>query len=195
MSGPSFVILEYNCLQEIAPCLADIREHAAETSCEIVVTSNSLYSEEIRNRLIQEYPGVHWLFNERNGGYAYAMNRGIEAAEGDVIVLLNADARVKDGVGPALGYMNSDPNVGLVGPKIVDGYGNLQDSARPFLTPGTAFRRVMKKVSSGKNVSLEKGFAYDKAQPVDWVIGAFMMVKRNAIEKVGLLDEGYFLYV
>lgn len=191
----SFIILEYGCPQEIAHCVAKFREHAAETSYEIIVTSNSRYSQAIKRRLIQEYSGIHWLFNERNGGYAYAMNRGIEAAKGEVIVLLNADACLKSDIQPALGYLSENPKVALLGPKIVDSAGDLQDSARPFLTPGTALRRVIKKVFSGNNVSLEKGFAYDKSQPVDWVIGALLMVKRSAIEKVGLLDEGYFLYV
>lgn len=191
----SFIILEYDCLQEIAPCLASIREHAAEASCEYIITSNSQYHEEIKKRLIQEYPGVHWLFNERNGGYAYAMNRGIEAAKGEWVALLNADARLKYDISPAMRYLRENPKVGLLGPKIVNANGELQDSARPFMTPGRAIKRILKRAFSGKSVLLEKGIDYNKNRPVDWVIGAFMMVKKEAVDVVGMLDEGFFMYV
>lgn len=191
----SFIILEYNCLPEIAPCLASLRENAPDTSCEYIVSSNSLYPEKTRQKLIRESPEIHWIFNDKNGGYPYAMNRGIQAAKGEFVVLLNADTRLKSIVGSALEYFRKTPELGLLGPKMVDNKGNYQDSARNFMTPWLAMRRLLARILFRKRVLLEKGFDYDQGQPVDWVIGAFMMAKKSAIEKAGLLDEGYFLYV
>lgn len=191
----SFIILEYQCLPESSHCLTSLREYSSDTSCEYIISSNSLYPEETRQRLIQESPDIQWIFNEKNGGYAYAMNRGIEAAKGEWIVLLNADTRLKSSMGFALKYFKEIPELGLLGPKIIDKRGDLQDCARSFMTPWLASQRIMARVFSGQRVLLEKGFDYEKAQPVNWVIGAFMMVKKSAIEKVGFLDERFFLYI
>jgi N-acetylglucosaminyl-diphospho-decaprenol L-rhamnosyltransferase len=191
----SYVILEYDCLGEIGPCLASLKKFSSGLACEYIVASNSRYDGELRNKVSAEFPEVHWIFNEKNGGFAYAMNRGLETAVGETVALLNADVRLMSDVAPAVIFLSSNPGVGLIGPKIVDEKGTLQDSARPFMTPWRALRRALARVGGGRRVLLERGFDYDRMQPVDWVIGAFMMAKKSAIEKVGTLDEQYFMYV
>lgn len=191
----SYVIIEYRCLEQIQPCLDSLWENSRDLKCEYIVSSNSLYDHETRNKVITDFPDVRWIFNEKNGGYAYAMNRGLEKAKGEWIVLMNADARLKAGIINAVSYLRENPKIGIVGPKILDEAGVLQDSVRPFMNPWRAIQRLVSRAYRGKDVLLEKGLDYNIAKPVDWAIGALMMIRKSAIENIGLLDERYFLYV
>lgn len=191
----SFVIIEYFSLAEISPCLEALRRHAQGLSHEAIVSSNSGYPREEQERLEMDYPQIRWLFNERNGGFAYAADRGIEATSGEAVVLLNADARLRGELNPALCFMKNHPGAAVIGPRIVNAEGELQDSARPFMTPLRALKRSVARIFNGKRVILEKNFDYGRTQLVDWVIGAFMMIKRSAIDKAGMLDERYFMYL
>jgi len=191
----SFIIIEYHCLEEIGPCLAQLQKNSMGTTCEYIITSNSGYSLIIQNRIRKDFPNVQWIFNEKNGGFAYAMNRGIAKATGEVIVLLAPDARVLSDLGPAQRFLHENSKVAVLGPKVVDRQGNVQDSARCFLSPYGLVQRSFLRLIKHRKTILERKFDYNQVQPVDWVIGAFMMVKKSALEKVGMLDEEYFLYV
>ena len=191
----SCVIVEYRSLERIGSCLDSLLRQTSGLAGEIIVSSNSEYPEEERERLKGEFPAARWLFNDRNGGFAYAANRGIEAATGDVIVLLNPDARPRGGLHAAFRFLRDNADAAVLGPKIVNGAGELQDSARAFMTPAMAMRRSLARVFGGSRVLLDRAFDPGRSQPVDWVIGAFMMVNKTALAAVGLLDEGYFMYV
>lgn len=192
----SFIIIEYNCLNNAEECASSIREKCKNVSHEIIITSNSNYPIEKREFLSKAFPEIKWIFNENNLGFARAMNRGIVAASGEIITVINPDVRIRDGsIFAAYNYLNGNEDVGIIGPQIVDSGGNLQDSCRKFMTLSNFLNRLAQRLILKKDVILNKDFNYTKVQPVDWVIGAFMMLKRDALKKVGLLDEDYFLYV
>jgi len=141
-------------------------------------------------------PDVRWVFNRRNKGFAAGMNSGLLTSRGRVIALINPDVRLSKGnMRKAFDYLISHEDVGLIGPRVVDGKGGVQDSCRTFMGPSQLLARVSRRISHGTDVLLDPTFDYTSTQPVDWVIGAFMMAKREALAKVGLLDENYFLYV
>jgi len=192
----SFVTIEYYCPDDLGACIESIQEKCADISYEIIVSSNSLYEIQKRERLKKKFHGVKWIFNEKNLGFAAAMNKGILISSGKCVVVINPDARLLAGSLPdAYDYLLSHPEVGIVGPRIVDNNGNVQDSCRKFLTPVELMLRTVERVFLKKEVLWNERFDYDVIQSVDWVIGAFMMIKRNPMEKVGLFDDKYFLYI
>ena len=192
----SFIIIEYHCLDSVYSFLDSIRSTCVGISYEVIISSNSLYDQQKQNVLTKKMPDVMWVFNQTNKGFAGGMNSGILMASGKVIVLMNPDAKISRGdMRKAFDYLMSHQNIGLMGPKIIDQKGNVQDSCREFMIPKKLFSRVRKRVLQGKDVLLVPKFDYTSTQLVDWVIGAFMIIRRDALAKVGLLDQNYFLYV
>ncbi|MEW6586027.1 MAG: glycosyltransferase family 2 protein [Nitrospirota bacterium] len=192
----SFVVVEYHCVDDIKKCISSIRHSADGLLHEIIVSSNSPYPVDKRRNLEREMPDVRWVFNAVNRGFAGAVNAGIAHASGSCIVITNADVVFKQGsLASAYRYLTDHRDAGIIGPKIVDREGNIQDCCRRFMTPWRFSVRFAKRLLFRRDVVLRKGFDYGKLQPVDWIVGAFMMVKREAMEKVGLMDEDYFLYV
>lgn len=192
----SFVIIEYHSVQDVIECAASIIETCGGVQAEIVVSSNSTYSFEQQAILIYDHPNTKWIFNPENGGFANGMNSGLEICTGDVVVIMNPDVRIQtNNISSASKFLIRNPDIGLIGPRIIDTNRSVQDSCRPFMSPFQFLRRIPQRIFWGKDVLLEKDFEYQKVQPVDWVIGAFMMIRRDALEKVGGLDNGYFLYV
>lgn len=135
---------------------------------------------------------LKWVFNEKNGGFAYAMNQGLSVASGDVLVIMNPDVRLGQGIEGMLDLLCFNKNIGIIAPKIVNANGVLQDSFRHFITPWNFLRRHVERLLTKKQIHL--GRQELKVQDVDWVIGAFMMIGRSAYEKVGGLDDKYFMY-
>lgn len=188
----SIVIVEYHSIDEIRRALSAIRGVLPEA--EVVVSSNSLYDEDTQSSITEEFTGCKWVFNERNGGFAYAMNRGLEAAEGDLLVISNPDCIISHGISEMAEFLSTHPQVGAVAPRIVDEEGNIQDSARPYVTVQSYVWRQVKRILLRREAVLESGFDYNAIQTVDWVIGAYIMVTREAYERTGGLSEDYFMY-
>ena len=192
----SFVIIEYYSLPDVFACAQALMTSCADINIEIFVSSNSMYSLGERERLQNEMKNLKWIFNPTNGGFAYGMNSGLERATGDMLVVANPDTRIKNGsLLEAYSFLMASDGVGMLGPRMVDCQGNVQDSCRPFITPAKLARRLLTRIFKSKNVILEQGYDYTRIQPVDWVIGAFMMVKKSAYASVGGLDQRYFLYL
>ena len=91
-------------------------------------------------------------------------------------------------------FMNEHPTVGAIAPRMVDQEGNIQDTARPYVTLPRYIWRQIKRVIGHKSTILDNSIDYDKIQTVDWLIGAFIMVSRKAFEATNGLDEHYFMY-
>ncbi len=192
----SFVIIEYHCLEDLKKCINSILGKCKDISCQIVISSNSLYSMGKREEILGDIRGVKWIFNEENLGFSRSINVGLSNTSGKSVVVMNPDVKILNGgILSAYKYLMTQPDVGVIGPKIVDKDGNIQDSCRKFMKPSDLFARLLKRLFLKKDVLISSQFNYSKIQSVDWVIGAFMMAKREAIEKVGLLDERFFLYV
>lgn len=192
----SFVIIEYYSIEDVTACVASINDTCSGIKNEVIVSSNSTYPVDKQAELVDNLPDIKWIFNPENGGFANGMNSGLKNCSSDVVVIMNPDVRIlsKD-ISSASEFIIKNQNVGLIGPRIIDTNGSVQDSCRPFMSPFQFLRRIPKRIFKAKDVLLEKNFEYEKVQYVDWVIGAFMMIRRDALNKVGGLDGGYFLYV
>lgn len=185
----SFIIIEYHSFDDIVECIATIRS-STSLSYEVIVSSNSCYLLEVQERILKKMEHVKWVFNSKNGGFAYAMNRGIEKAVGDFLVIMNPDVRIKYGIEYMFDFLYFNEQVGIVSPKIVNSLGEVQDSFRKFLTPSNFILRQLRRIFYRRNEVI----TMTKLENVDWVIGAFMMISKKAYEAVCGMDEKYFLY-
>jgi GT2 family glycosyltransferase/glycosyltransferase involved in cell wall biosynthesis len=149
-----------------------------------------------------EFPQVIFSKNSYNMGFAKAINIVLKQSNSPYIALLNPDTYVMDDFfEPILSYMEEHPQVGIVGPKILNRDGSVQGSARVFPTPFTALfgrnsllsRWFPNNLITRKNVLTIRSDGITPME-VDWVSGACMVVRRKAVDDVGLMDERFFLY-
>lgn len=186
----SIIIIEYHSLDEINGISKTLRS-CSDEDFELIISSNSQYSEVEQEIIKKKYPFATWSFNEKNGGFAYGMNEGLKVAKGDILSVVNPDVKILSSLSPMMSYLSSHPKVGLIGPKIIDNEGVIQDSFRHFVSPwGFLLRQIGWMKDKGK---LQ---VQDFKEPIngDWVIGAFMMCRRDFYEKVGGLSDDYFMY-
>ena len=144
---------------------------------------------------------VRLIRNKENIGFARAHNRGIAAASGDPIVLINPDTLVeRDFFEHLEGFVSENPMVGISGPRIVDSEGHLQLSARREISALSGFlgRTSLLTHLFPKSSIVKSQFpaVTDRSHPisVDWVSGACMVVRRDTLRDVGPLDERFFMY-
>lgn len=173
---------------ELRRCLDSIGKHI-KTDHEIILVNNSKETIEVSHadKIIE---------NSRNLGFARAVNRGIRAAEGEWLLLLNPDTRFdSDVVSPVLDFMEMNEKAGICGIQLIFPDGKLQNSvdiipnlANQFINK-SALKILFPRAYPGKRSG------YTAAVRVPSVIGAFMMIRRAMLEKTGLLDEGFFFYL
>jgi len=163
---------------------------------EVVVVDNDQES------AVPEIPHpVRLIHNPENVGFARACNQGIVDSEGEYVVLINPDSLVEGNFFEGLEeFFDQNPAAGVAGPRIVDGEGNLQLSARKELdfTSGFLGRTSLLTRLFPKNPLVGRLFpATQKLSGptvVDWVSGACMVIRSRTIEEIGQLDERFFMY-
>jgi len=192
----SAIIVEYGNTEIIKAAIASVRDNLADLEYEILVVSNSVYNSEVRAKLKQEFREVCFIFNEDNIGFSKANNQGIKQSKGDFVLLINPDAKLCDrSVLCAIELMGCQKKVAATGPMIVDKFGTVQDSCRNFLTFGQLLARSLKRLLRLETGGIIENSIISEAQPVDWVSGACVLVRRAAIDSSGYMDERYFMYI
>jgi GT2 family glycosyltransferase len=148
-----------------------------------------------------EFPQVHLIESEINGGYAYANNLGLRQLHARYYLLLNPDTVLPpDALKRMLAFMDAHPDVGIAGPKLVMADGELDKACRrSFPTPKNSFYKLfgLSRLFPKSKLFGQYNLTYldpDETAQVDSVVGAFMMVRREVVEQVGCLDERYFMY-
>lgn len=189
----SVILLEYYSLDEIAQCLRSITYGITGISYEIIVSSNSCYDTEMKDTVLKRFPGINFCFNDKNGGFAYGMNRGMEKARGSYLVIANTDTIVLNGFINLISFMENHPEVGAAGPQMLNSKGVIQDTFRDYLTFPKLLKRQLGRILKGSPV-LEKGIDHSLIQTVDWIIGAFLVINRKSYEATKGFDENFFLY-
>ena len=99
----SIVVVEYHSVDEIQRCIKGIT--ASLSDVEIIISSNSQYDGQTQKKLVADFPQCRWVFNEKNGGFAYAMNRGLEVATGDVLAISNPDCIIRTGIDKMMTFL------------------------------------------------------------------------------------------
>lgn len=179
--------------------VASDQQLATSFQVEVIVVDNAS-SDGSAAMIEEESPQVRLIANSENLGFTVGNNQGIAASRGRYILLLNPDTEI---VGHALTmmveYMDDHPQVGALGPQLLNPDGSIQPSRRRFPTMATAFlESTTLQQWLPRNRVTRHYYMTDRpdneVQEVDWVTGACLLARREAIEEVGLLDESFFMY-
>lgn len=191
----TFVIVNRNTEELLIRCLEFIfRSDLPENPQTIVVDNGS--TDDSVSRLRSAFPGVEVIEAGRNLGFAAANNRAFEIAEGRYLMLVNTDALLeKDCAAKLAALMESNPCVGMAGPQLLNGDGSLQTSyeAVPTLVTETLNRSLLKRLFPKRFPSKFKRLS--GPEPVEALIGAVMIVRRQALQELGGFDEDYFFFL
>jgi GT2 family glycosyltransferase len=206
----SIVIVSWNVRDLLRRCLQSIVTEAQPSpddgvfrignwGVEILVVDNASTdgsSEMVRD----EFPQIHLIANDENRGFTAANNQGLTLSQGRLLLLLNPDTEiVGDALATMLRYAHAHREVGGLGPRLLNTDGSSQASRRRFPTFSTALvESTVVQEWWDDNRILRRYYMADTPddgiQRVDWVVGACLLVRRQAYEQVGGLDEGYFMY-
>ncbi len=197
----SIVIVNWNTEIQLRECLASVVNNNESIPTEVIVVDNCS-ADRSCEMCGSEFPNVKLIINECNVGFARANNTAIRASSGDFIMLLNPDTQVRPNtMSRMIEFMRDNPSAGVVGPKIIEPNGEIQGSARKFPSLRTAFlgrTSFLRKIFGSSSVATDEipclAHKSDDALEVDWVNGACMFVRKEAIEQTGLLDEKFFMY-
>jgi N-acetylglucosaminyl-diphospho-decaprenol L-rhamnosyltransferase len=196
----SIIIVSYNTKDFIDACLRALAERERGVTMEVIVVDNASHDGSVEI-IRKSYPDVRLVENTANLGYAKAVNQGMACARGRYFLVLNPDVEVTEGaVGSLAAFMDGNPSVGLAGAKLVYPDGTLQMSCRTFYTLRTVLlrRTPLGKIFPDARVvrdHLMVDWDHASEREVDWVLGACMMVRREAYESLGGMDERFFLYL
>jgi len=144
----------------------------------------------------ERYPWVRLIENRENVGFARANNQGIAQATGRYVLLLNPDTEVRPGALDALtAFMEAHPRACAAGARLLNADGSLQASCHPMLTPGREFWRLLflERLVPRATYPMAR---WDAQTPrrVEVIKGACLLLRRQALDQIGLLDESYFMY-
>lgn len=196
----SVVIVNYNVEHFLEQCLYSVRRAMNDIEGEVYVVDNNSVDGSLK-MLSEKFPEVKVIANKVNVGFAKANNQAIKISAGEYVLLLNPDTVVEDDTfTKTVAFMDSHPDAGGLGVKMVDGKGQfLPESKRGLPTPMTAFYKIfgLSKLFPHSRRFSQYHLGYldnDEINPVDILAGAFMLMRRSTLDKCGLLDETFFMY-
>jgi N-acetylglucosaminyl-diphospho-decaprenol L-rhamnosyltransferase len=196
----SVVIVSYESRDRLLECLAALAADASSPPAEIVVVDNAS-RDGSPAAVAAAFPAARVLANGENVGYARAVNQGVAATRGAFVLVMNPDCIVKPGaVRTLVEHLLAHPATAVVGPRILNPDGSIEYSARAFPDHFTfLFNRysLLTRLFPGNPWTrryLLTDWDHASARAVDWVSGACMLVRRGAIERVGGMDEAFFMF-
>ncbi len=199
MSTLSVIIVSWNVRDLLRRALASVyASWGGQAGLEVIVVDNASHDGSVA-MLRDDFPQVKVIANPENRGFTGGNNQGLAAATGDFLLLLNPDTEV---VGDALprmvAYLQAHPDVGLVGPQLLNPDGSVQSSRRRFPTLPVLFFESTWLEKCAPRRWLRHYYVQDRAddviQDVDWVTGAAMLTRCEVVAQVGGMDEGFFMY-
>ncbi|MCL2512194.1 MAG: glycosyltransferase family 2 protein, partial [Bacteroidales bacterium] len=196
----SVIIVNYNVEHFLNQCLYSVRDACEGIEAEVFVVDNNSVDGSVE-MVRKQFPEVKLIANVDNVGFSRANNQALRVATGEYQLLLNPDTVVEhDTFIKIVDFMDAHPDAGALGVKMVDGTGKfLPESKRGLPTPAVAFYKIFGLArlfpKSKRFGRYHLGFL-DKEQTheVEVLSGAFMLLRKEALEKAGLLDEDFFMY-
>ena len=196
----SIVIVNYNVKHFLDQCLTSVRRAIEGIEADVWVVDNNSVDGSVR--LVKEkFPEVRLIDNKDNVGFSRANNQAIHESKGEYVLLLNPDTIVEDDTfSKIIAFMDAHPEAGGLGVKMIDGKGNfLPESKRGLPTPDVAFYKIfgLSRFFPRSRIFGKYHLGYldkDEINEVDILSGAFMFMRREALDKTGLLDEDFFMY-
>jgi GT2 family glycosyltransferase len=196
----SIIIINYKSLDLIRDCLRSIYTSKPSISFEIIIVNND-DSSGMGNPMLSEFPAIRWIDMDYNAGFARANNEGIRQSGAEIVLILNPDTIIpvnalddtyrqfsaSDYVACGVQLLNEDSSPQISGNYFVPGGLN-------YLLPLPYTGKFMKALGNLFSVKAPHIADSDSLIEVDWINGAFLMVKQSAIRRAGLMDEDFFLY-
>lgn len=194
------IIVNYNVKHYVGQCLDSLQKALDGIESEIYVVDNHSRDDSVRY-LRQRYRWVHTIDCNHNLGFARANNIAYKQSKGDYVLLINPDTFVgEDTIRMALEFMDEHPNAGGAGVKMYNADGTLANESRRGLpTPMTSFYKMCglcnRFPKSRRFGHYYMGYlGWDNPERIEVISGAFYLLRRTAIEKIGALDEDFFMY-
>lgn len=187
----SVIIVSFNTKGLLKDCLSSIFSQTSGVNFEVLVVDNGSTdgSVEMVKELIKKKKLIKLIENKKNLGFAKANNQALRQAQGEYVLLLNSDTALRNN--PCLRlirFAEKHPQAGVIGSRLLNKDGSAQPSTAPFFI----LSKVFLWLTTGDR------FLYSsprKPCQVDWVMGAALMIKKEVIDKVGSLDEKFFMYM
>ena len=196
----SVIIVNYNVKYHLEQCIRSVQKASEGVSADIWVVDNAS-SDGSMDYLQPLFPDIHFISNTENVGYSRANNQAIRESKGEYVLLLNPDTIVaEDTLKGCVDFLDAHPKVGATGVRMLNADGTFApESRRGLPTPFTSFCKMTglsalfpKSRTFGKYYM--KYLDADEANPIEVISGAFNMLRRKALDEVGLLDEKFFMY-
>ncbi len=200
MTELSIIVTSFKNPQLLKVCLDSLRSNVRGIGYELIVAEGEV--EELTEIMMREdFPEAKFFPFRENVGFQALLQRCFEASSGEYVLILNGDIIVKDdAVTKLLEYIKNHPNVGMVGPKLLNFDGSPQTSTFRFYKPWTI---IYRRTFLGKLPFAKKhlqwfqmeGIDHSKVLEADWLMGSALMVSKAVLDKVGLMDRRFFMYM
>ncbi len=196
----ALAIINYNTRKQLRRCLDSLPEELDGHAYRTLVIDNAS-SDGSATMVTRRYGNrFEVVANKANLGFGRAVNQALEQTDSTYLLVLNADIEVEPGAIEALvEFMDRTPDAGMAGGKLLDADGEVQPSCRRFYTASAVMMRrtplgMFTRQSKAERDHLMVDFDHDEERVVDWIQGACLMIRREAAEAVGAMDERFFLY-
>ena len=194
------IIVNYNSTDYSIQCIGSIYSSFQNIDSNIIVVDNA--SKDQPARIKRAYPDVDLILNDQNIGFSKAVNIGLRCAESQWVIILNSDTIIFSGfLDYVVPFVNSNQEVAIVGPKILENDGTIQGSARRFPTVLTSLfgrKSPLTKMFPNNPVTKKEFLCFNgngnKPIEVDWVSGACMIARTKALNDINGFDERFFMY-
>jgi len=196
----SIVIVNYNVKHFLLQCLQSVKKAIEGIETEVFVVDNASTDDSVK-MLEEKFPWVNIIANTENVGFSCANNQAIKLAKGKFVLLLNPDTIVgEEAFKKCIAFMEQTPDAGALGVKMINGQGEfLPESKRALPVPTVAFYKIFglsKLFPNSKRFGTYhlKDLDNNQTQSVEVLSGAFMFLRKDVLDKIGYLDETFFMY-
>ncbi|NQV12797.1 MAG: glycosyltransferase family 2 protein [Parcubacteria group bacterium] len=197
----SVIVVNYKTPSLLRQCIKSIQKNPPSCNYDIIVVDNNSEDETVE-MMEDDFPEVVLIANEKNLGFPKAVNQALRKSDSKYILLLNPDITVLgESLDKMMAYLNVKESIAVLGPKLINPNGSIQYSCfKWFTSPRVAlYRRTpFGKLTRQKELVddfLMADWDHKESREVAWILGSCMMVRRKAIDQVGLMDERFFMYM
>lgn len=194
----SVITVSWNVSKLLDVALETLKADLQGIEAEVFVIDNAS-ADDSAEMVRRKHPWVRLIANDENLGFAKANNQAMRMAKGDFIFLLNPDTEVRPGaIAELLKFLEEHPKAGIVAPQLINSDGSIQRSCRAFPTFIAMLYELMglsKMFPNDPRFGAYKmlDFEHDEVREVDQPEGAALLLRREVIDQVGILDEGFFM--
>jgi GT2 family glycosyltransferase len=194
-------IVNWNTRDELRECLKSVLAQDGSVRLEVIVVDNASPDDSVEMVQAEFADKVTLIVNQSNRGFGAAQNQSIGHSPGPYVFLINPDSRMlgADLLRRMVGYMDANPAIGILGPRILNPDGTLQFSARRFppmfagLFRHTLLGRLFPRNRFVRGYLMSDN-PHDSIMDVDWLSGSALMVRREMLDRIGTFDERFHMY-